>query len=233
MEEIIFEQNSQVIFFIYLLSGIVGVSISVYFFKMYRLLSSSYVFGLMIGFSLIAFSDFFFATTINLANQNESFNSHQWIKLSIQSYGYAFLALVYYFNKPTEKKLSFVIKLVSLSLVSVIFLLFIVTSLESFGILSFKQYNEYFRIINMISIGYIVFRTLSNLDIKNRKILFLIPLGFIILLSSQFARFLFTIEPTALTLELSGILKIIALATIIFALTRNSKKTENMEIKDD
>lgn len=220
------------IFFIYLLSGLVGASISIYFFKMYRLFSSSYIFGLMLGFAFISFADFFFATSIDLANQNESFNSLQWLKLSITSYGYVFLALVYYFHKSTEKKFSLAIKSVLLSLIPIISILLLVISIESIEILRFQQYNEYFRIVNIISIGYVVFSTFSNSEIKNRKLI-LIPLGFAVLLSSQFIRFLFTIDPTILTLELSGILKIIALAIIIFTLTRNSKKPENMELKYD
>ena len=231
MEEIIFEQHSLLLFFIYLLSGLVGASICIYFFKMYRLFSSSHVFGLMIGFALISFGDFFFSATLDLANQNESYNLFHWSKLSITSYGFAFLALVYYFQKSTEKKFSLVIKSMLLSLIPVISLLLLVTVIENIGIPPFQQYNEYFRVVNMISIGYVVFRTFSNPTIKTRKELILLPLGFVILLSSQFIRFLFTIDPIILTLELSGILKIIALAIIIFILTRDSKKTENMELK--
>jgi len=232
VEEVIFEQNSQMIFFIYLLSGLVSASISGYFFKMYRLFSSSHIFGLMIGFALISFADFFFATSIDLVNQNESFNLLQWIKLSVTSYGFAFLALVYYFHKSTEKKLSLVIKSMLLSLIPIISILLLAISVENIGFPRFQQYNEYFTIVNMISIGYVVFSTFSNSEIRNRKLI-LIPLGFAVLLLSQFTRFLFTIDPTFLTLESSGILKIIALAIIIFTLTRNSKKTENMELKYD
>ena len=231
MEEILFEQNSQLIFFIYLLSGIVGIGISAYFFKMYRLFSSSYIFGLMIGFTLIAFGDFFFSATINLANQNESFNFLQWEKLFIMSYGYAFLALVYYFNKSTEKKASLVIKSMLLSLIPIISLLLFITSLENVEMLSFQQYNEYFRIVNVIFISYVVFKTFGNSAIRNKKELILLPLGFLVLLLSQFVRFLFTIDPIILTLELSGILKIIALTIILFALTRDLIKTENIEVK--
>ena len=233
MEEIVFAQNAQLIFFTYLLSGFVGASISVYFFKMNRLLSSSHIFGLMIGFALISFGDFFFVTNIDLANQNESFNLLQWVKLSITSYGYAFLALVYYFHKSTEKKFLLVIKSMLLSLTPIISILLLVISIENIGMPPFQQYNEYFRIVNIISIGYIVFRTFSNSEIKNRKELILIPLGFAVLFSSQLVRFLFTIDPIILTLELSGIMKIIALAIIIFTLTRDSKKTENTELKYD
>lgn len=232
MEEIVFAQNTQLIFFIYLLSGLVGASISVYFFKMNRLLSSSHIFGLMIGFALISFGDFFFAANIDLANQNESFNLLQWVKLSITSYGYAFLALVYYFYKSTEKKFSLVIKSTSLSFIPIISILLLVISIENIVIPPFQQYNEYFRIVNIISIGYVVFRTFSNSELRNRKELFLIPIGFIVLLLSQFSRFLFAVDPIILTLELSGILKIIALVTIIFALAKDSTKIQNMELKD-
>ncbi|MCE9618154.1 MAG: hypothetical protein K8Q88_07345 [Nitrosarchaeum sp.] len=123
-------------------------------------------------------------------------------------------------------------KSVLLSIIPIICIMVFVTITENDAVPSFTQYNEYFRIVNMVSIGYIVFRTLSNTDIKNRKILFLIPLGFITLFSSQFVRFLFTIEPETLTLLFSGILKIIALTIILFALTRDSKKKENKELRD-
>lgn len=230
MEEIIFEQNSQIIFFIYLLSGIVGASISIYFFKMHRLFSSSYIFGLMIGFALISFADFFFATTIDFSSQRESFNLFQWINLSCASYGYVFLASVYYFHKSTEKKLSLIIKSIFLSLVPIISILSLVVYIEILRIPEFQNYNEYFRIVNIISIGYVVFSTSSNFEIRKRKLI-LMPLGFVILLSSQFIRFLFAIEPTILALELSGIFKIVSLTLIIFTLSRNSNKPKNMELK--
>lgn len=185
----------------------------------------------MIGFTLIAFGDFFFSATINLANQSESFNFLQWEKLSIMSYGYAFLALVYYFHKSTEKKVSLVIKSMLLSLIPIISLLLFVTYLENVEMLSFQQYNEYFRIVNAIFLSYVVFKIFGNSAIRNRQELILLPLGFVVLLLSQLVRFLFTIDPTILTLELSGILKIIALAIILFTLTRDSIKTENIEVK--
>jgi len=231
MEEIIFEQNAQLISFIYLLSALIGASISVYFLKMYRLFSSSYIFGLLIGFALISFGDFFFSVTLDLVNQNESFNFLHWLKLSITSYGFVFLALVYYFHKSTEKKLSLAIKSTLLSLIPIISLLLLVTVIENLEIPQFQQYNEYFRIVNIISIGYVMFRTFSNSEIRNRKELILLPLGFAVLLLSQFVRFLFTVDPDVLTLHLSGVLKIIALVIIIFALAKDSKKTENMELK--
>jgi hypothetical protein len=186
----------------------------------------------MIGFALISFGDFFFAANIDLANQNESFNLLQWVKLSITSYGYAFLALVYYFYKSTEKKFSLVIKSILLSFIPIISISLLVISLENIVIPPFQQYNEYFRIVNIISIGYVVFRTFSNSELRNRKELFLIPIGFTVLFLSQFSRFLFAIDPIILTLELSGILKIIALVTIIFALVKDSTKIQNMELKD-
>jgi len=232
VEEIIFEHNAQLFFFIYLLSAFVGVSITVYFFKMYRLFSSSHILGLMIGIALISFSDFFFSSTVISVSQNDSFNIFRWMQLSITSYGFVFLALVYYFQKSNEKKLSIIIKSIFLSLVPIICVLIFIPLSENIGIPSFQQYNEYFRIINMVSIGYILFRTFNTLELKTRKILFLIPLGFTILFLSQFTRFLFAIDPVTLTITLSGIMKIIALTIILFALTRDSKKTKDMELKD-
>jgi len=233
VEEIIFEQNSQSLFFIYLLSGLVGASISVYVFKISRLFSSSYLFGLVMGFALISFGDFFFSVTVNFANKSDSFNILHWIQLSITSFGYAFLALVYYFQKSTEKKFSLIIKSILLSLTPIISLLLFVIVTENIEIPLFQQYNEYFRIVNIISIGYVMFRTFNNSEIKNRKNLILIPLGFAILLLSQFIRFLFAIDPMFFTLELSGILKITALTIILFTLTQNWERTENLKSKHD
>ncbi|MGQ0606724.1 MAG: hypothetical protein ACT4OD_07255 [Candidatus Nitrosotenuis sp.] len=233
MEAILFEQNNQVLFFIYVFSAVIGAGISVYFLRMYRLFSSPYIFGLMIGFALISFGDLFFSITISFANKDESFNLFHWLQLSITSYGFAFVALVYYLQKSTEKKFSLLIKSALLSFIPIVSLLTLVAVIENIGLPQFQQYNEYFRIVNMISIGYVLFKTFGNPEIKNRKELIILPLGFAVLFSSLFVRFLFTVDPMSLTLVLSGILKVIALGVIILTLTKETKNSKTMVLKHD
>src|SRR5574342_598892 len=101
MEQILFEKNDQILFFIYIISGILGAIISCYLLRIYRLFSSAYIFALVIGFALVSFGDFFFSGTVNAVNNEMTFNFLHWLQLSIVSYGFAFIGLVYYYQKST------------------------------------------------------------------------------------------------------------------------------------
>ncbi len=226
MEEILFAQNNQMLFYTCLISGILAAVISVYFLKIYRVFSSTHIFGLVIGFALVSFSDFFFSATLAAANQNEIFNVLHWLQLSVASYGFVFIGLVYYFKKSTEKKFKLVTKTTMISLIP-IGLSLIITGITDNSVLpDFQQYNEYFRIINLMSLGYIIFKIGSNPDLQNRIDLFLLPFGFGIVFLAQFIRLLFTVDPTSSTLIISIVLKIIGLGIIIFALARKLKNPE-------
>jgi len=223
MEQVLFEQNDQIRFFIYVISGILGAVISSYLLRIYRLFSSVHIFALLIGFALISFGDFFFSGTIEAIDDEKTFNFLHWLQLYVVSYGLVFIGLVYYYQKSSEKRFSLVIKtaLVSLFLIGLTIVIFGIQDTLIFP--QFQRYNEYFRIANMVALGYVVFRTFDNSDLKNRKDLILMPLGFGILFLGQFERFLFAIDPASLTLITSGVLKVAGLGVIILALHRKTK----------
>lgn len=222
MEALLFEQNSSMLFFIYLVSGILGAAISVYFLKIYRVVSSAHVCGLVIGFALVAFSDFFFSMTLDITNNHVVYNVLHWLRLSFVSYGFAVIGLVYYFKKSTEKKFRLVIKTALISLIP-IGLSLIITGVGNSFLPDFHQYNEYFRILNLIALGYIILKIGSNPELQTRSDLFVLPLGFAIVFLSQYLRLWFTVDPTSLTLIISGVLKIAGLGIIIIALARKPK----------
>lgn len=222
MEALLFEQNSSLLFFMYMISGILGAAISVYFLKIYRVISSAHICGLVIGFALVAFSDFFFSMTIDVTNNREIYNVLHWLRLSFVSYGFIVIGLVYYFKKYTEKKFKMVIKTALISLIP-IGLSLVVTGIGNSFLPDFHQYNEYFRILNLVALGYIILKIGSNPELQTRSDLFVLPVGFGIVFLSQYLRLLFTVDPTSVTLIISGVLKIAGLGIIIIALARKPK----------
>src|SRR5574342_198781 len=130
---------------------------------------------------------------MGVVNEKKTFNFLHWLQLSIVTYGFVFIGLVYYYQKSIEKRFSLVIKTAFVSL-SIICLIVVITGIQDNLIFpQFQKYNEYFRIVNMGLLGYVFFRTLENPDLKNRKALVLMPIGFGLLCLGQFERFLFAI----------------------------------------
>lgn len=222
----LFEQNNQILFFAYLISGVLAAVISAYFVKIYRSFSSSHIFGLAIGFALVSFSDFFFSITLDAANNNEIFNVLHWSTLSFASYGFVFIGLVYYFKKSTEEKFKLATKITFISLIPIGLSLIVAGITDNSFLPDFHQYNEYFRIVNLVTLGYIILSISSSPDVQNRTELFLLPLGFGTLFLSQFVRLQFTVDPTSSALIMSTVLKIVGLGIIIFTLGRKLKSPQ-------
>lgn len=224
MEQVLFDQNEQILFFLYIISGTLSAVISWNLLRIYKLFSSSYIFALVVGFGLISFGHFLFVGTIEFVDNESIFNFLHWLQLSIVTYGFAFIGLVYYFQKFSEKKFSSIVRTTLSSLILVGTTIFLIGIENTQLIPRFQEYNEYFRIVNIIMLGYFVFRTMDDPDLRNRKYSILIPFGFTILFASEFQRFLFTIDPSSVPLVTSVVLNIAGLGVILFALYRKSKQ---------
>ena len=227
VEDILFAENSQSLTVMYLISAVLCSAIAVLFFKLYRSFPSSYVVGLLVGFTFISFSDLLFASTVGLATVDESFNTLHWINLFVGLTGFVIIGSVYVFQKLDEKKFSGMTKSTTLSLLPIALILLYVLA-ENVQIPSFTYYNEYFRFASVLAIGYATFSILLNKNTKNGRFSIL-ALGFIVLLASQCFRAFFAIEPAPFTLYAAGSLKAGSFAIILFALTRKSKTSKSLE----
>jgi len=228
VEDIIFAENSQFLTIIYLVSAILCSGIVIFFLKLYRSFQSSYIFGLLAGFAFLAFSDFLFASIVNLAIEDASFNVLHWSRLMIGMTGFVIIGSVYVFQKMNERKFSNVTKIAILS-ISPAILLTLYVFLENIQIPSFSYYNEYFRLANILAIGYATISILVNKNTKNGSNFSALALGFTGLLASQFTQLFFAIEPNAFALYLSGLIKMGSFAIILFALTRQPKTSKSLE----
>lgn len=229
MEEVLFSENSQELAVVYLISAILSSTIAMYFFKILRIFQSQHILGLMIGFSLIALGDLMFSITVGLAFVNKTFNGYHWVYLLISSFGFAIIGSVYFLQKSSEKKFQSVLG----SLVAILVTASILTcvALQANVLPSFEQYNEYFRITNLATIGYVVFFVMLNQDSdKNKQNVFIIA-GFVLLFLSQYVRLFFTIEPSFMTLYASSYVKVASVAIILIALLQSSKEPKNMEVR--
>lgn len=213
-----------------MINALLCSGISLYFAKTYRSFPSPYIFGLLVGFSLIAFSDLFFSMTVGLATVDIAYNALHWLQLSITLVGFAMVGLVYFFQKSNEKEFSSITKL---GMVSILPVLLVITYVlvEQIEIPSFVSYNEYFRLANVLAVGYVIFSMLLNQRAKKRKQLNLLLLGFALLLASQGARLLFALEPESIALITSGLLKACSFAIILLALTKEPQKSQAVELK--
>lgn len=228
MEDVIFAENSQFLTIIYLISATICLGIVIFFLKLHRSFPSSYVFGLFVGFAFLALSDFFFVLIVNLAVADESFNVLHWSRLMIGMSGFVIIGSVYVFQKLNEKKFSRLTKF-AIAFVSPTVLFILYVFVENIQIPSFSHYNEYFRLANILAIGYATLSILLNKTSNNGINFSALALGFIGLLASQFTQLFFAIEPNALTLYASGLIKIGSFALILFTLTREPKTSKSMK----
>ncbi len=147
------------------------------FSKAYRLTRSSFLLGLPVGFSFLAFSYVFLALSLLDQSNMSVSESFMWLKLVMQSFGFIFIAFAYYFAPKSEsktEKYSFGIILFA-SVVS-IFLLFVVLLLAppSMGLPSVNVVDEFFMTVNLVFLGYVIWHLVKHFESSQKT-----PSGFI------------------------------------------------------
>lgn len=173
------------------------------FSKAYRLMRSTYLLGLQIGFSYLALSYIFLAIFKLYKNNTAISEPFFWLRLIVQSYGFAFIASSYHFSKKTEKTTKYFLGTISLSSAIFIALFFaaLIVAPPFLELPSMDIVSASFRIANLVFLGYSICNIVERFESSSKAISGLIwtSLGFSLLWLSQYSMLIWGIDdsPTA------------------------------------
>jgi hypothetical protein len=153
-----------------------------------------------------------------------------WIQLLARTFAFVFLAVTYYFSKKTSNKTRILWDLTfSLLIVSLIVLLIVAFIFPQVTSDSYTASQMYVRVFNVICLSYIAINTLRNHVRKPEPTTIWIPLGFILLATSQYSLLFWYIDNSlaaftgSLALRLMALVIFLAVAYLSF---HEGKRTE-------
>jgi hypothetical protein len=200
-------------------------AVLVYFMiKPYKVTGESRYLGLPLGFGFLGLSHLlssytFFAPT-------EFHDPVVWLQLSARSFAFAFLALSYYFAKKPSQNSRVWWNLTLSILIVALMVTFVGVVISPQSSTAYLQEDMYFRIFNVVCIGFISIHTLRIFLRKNEKATGSTAFGFIQLALSQFllifwAAYLnLTVFWVALLLLLTGLTTLVAVSYRAFHRSR-------------
>jgi hypothetical protein len=195
-------------------------SIVVYFFsKAYRFMRSTYLLGLLVGFSFLASSYIFLGMFLFYENNAAISESCLWLRLITQCYGYAFIAFAYYFSGKTEKTTKYFLGLISLfSAISVIlFFVALIVAPPFLELPSIGVVDECLRVANLIFLGYIICNLVKHFESSHKAISGLIwtPLAFSLLWLVQYSLLIWGIDGSQTAFIFAHIARLASLTLFI------------------
>jgi hypothetical protein len=153
-----------------------------------------------------------------------------WIQLLARTFAFVFLAVTYYFSKKTSNKTRILWDLTfSLLIVSLIVLLIVAFIFPQVTSGSYTASQMYVRVFNVICLSYIAINTLRYHVRKPEPTTIWIPLGFILLATSQYSLLFWYIDNSlaaftgSLALRLMALVIFLAVAYLSF---HQGKRTE-------
>jgi hypothetical protein len=179
-------------------STVLALVLVYFFFKAYRLTHSSYLLGLPVGFSFLAFSYIFLGMSLLYGNDVAASESFLWLRLVTQSFGFAFVAFTYYFSSKTERVTKFFLGIISFaSGISVLlFLGALIVAPPFLGLPSVDVVDECFRIMNLVFLGYVICHLVKHLKPSHEAVSSLMwaPLAFSLLWLAQYSSLIWGID---------------------------------------
>jgi hypothetical protein len=153
-----------------------------------------------------------------------------WIQLLARTFAFVFLAVTYYFSKKTSNKTRILWDLTfSLLIVSLIVLLIVAFIFPQVTSDSYTASQMYVRVFNVICLSYIAINTLRNHVRKPEPTTIWIPLGFILLATSQYSLLFWYIDNSLAAFMGSLALRLMALTVFLEVSYRSfheGKRTE-------
>jgi thiol:disulfide interchange protein len=200
--------------------SVVLASILVYFFiKAHRLVGAIYLFGLPIGFSFLASSYFFLGMSLLYENDATISNSFLWLRLITQSFGFAFIAFSYYFSSKTERTTKYFLGLITFSSAISILLVFValVAAPPFLEIPSVNVLDEYFRITNLVFLGYVIYHLVKHVKPSNETISGLVwsPTAFSLMWLAQYSLLIWGIDGSQAAFILAHVARLGSLTLFI------------------
>jgi hypothetical protein len=185
--------------------------------KPYKTFEDSRYLSLPIGFTLLGFSYIFMGASL-IFQTASSVERAKWMHLFTGAYAFAFLAVTYYFEakRPGKETSTQVQALISLSLISLTFLVAVLFFPPLLEIPDYKTADEYFRLFNMSMALYIVYRTLRSHVATPEPATILAPLGFALLAFSQYSLLIWSIDSSLSAFLGAHVLRIFSLLIFMY-----------------
>jgi hypothetical protein len=180
---------------------------------------SDYLIGLPVGFLFLAFAYVFLGLFLILNNNEALSSSFLWLRLVLQTYGFAFIAFSYRFSLETERTARFFLAVISLvSLVSVLSVFGVLVIAPPFLELpDARIVGDYFRAANLCLLGYTVYKIVKQLESSSAAIRGLVwgPFAFGVLWLGQYSLLIWGIDNSQTAFVFAHIVRLVALIVLI------------------
>jgi len=212
------------IFSMEVIAAVLAFVVALHFYRFYRLSGFVYLLGLVIGFSFITFAEFLLAIDVWLEFNPEIFNLLFWLRLLSLSYGFSFIAVSYYYKHREEDRIPWIMRIGALSVIPIMIMIALVVILPpAFDFPPYNQADEYFRVFNLIMLGYVFKSTLSSIVEQGRKEFMYIPAAYAILWLGQYSALISNLELNVGAFIAQHIAKVIGLALFVGVLSQIMK----------
>jgi hypothetical protein len=191
-----------------------------FFFKAYRLTRFVYLLGPPIGFSFLASSYFFLGMSLLYENDVAVSESFLWLRLVTQSFGFAFIAFSYYFSSKTERTTKHFLGLIAFASAISILLVFVALTVAPpfLEIPCINVLDEYFRMVNLIFLGYVICHLVKHFELSQGTISGLVwaPLAFSLLWLGQYSLLIWGIDGGQTAFVLAHVARLASLTLFIY-----------------
>jgi len=214
------------------IAAILAFVVVFYFYRFYRLSGFVYLLGLVIGFSFITFAEILLAVDVWLEFNPEIFNLFFWLRLLSLSYGFSFLAVSYYYKHREEDRTPWMMRIAALSAIPIMIMISLVMIVPpAFDFPAYNQADEYFRVFNLVMLGYVFKSTLGSIVEQGRKEFLYIPAAYAILWLGQYSALISNLDLNVSAFIAQHIAKVTALALFVGVLSQvmRAKKVAKTE----
>jgi hypothetical protein len=200
------------------LSAALALVLVFLFIRVYKLLRFSYLIGLPIGFSFLAFGYVSLALFLAFAENTLMMDFFLWLRLISQTYGFAFIAFSYHFFQKTEERTRFSLAIVSFaSVVSVLFVFAALMVTPPFLELpDLSIVSGYFRVATLFLLSYTIYRIVRQFEssVVTRGLIWG-PFAFWIFWLSEYSFLIWGIDGSQTAFVLAHVMRLLALIMFI------------------
>jgi hypothetical protein len=185
--------------------------------KPYEITGENRYLGLPLGFGFLGATYVLSAFTYYMESQMPIMSLLKifYIQLIARTFAFFFIAITYYFSKKPTEKSRLIWKTTLTLLFTLLITSFLVVSIPNVTLDSYRITRNIFRVTNIIIILYICIHTFrSHIKKPDPKTIW-IPLGYVILLVSQYSVFFYQLDGSYSALFATLILRLVFLSVFL------------------
>jgi len=201
-------------------SAVLALILVYFFVRAYRLLRSSYLLGLPVGFSFLVASYVFLGFFLTFEESGAWADFFLWLRLLTQTFGFAFIAFSYYFSSKAERPIKYFLAVISLASVVLVFFVLgaLVLSPPFFRLPDANIIDEFFRVANLVFLGYTVYRVVKQVALSSKVMPSLLwaPVAFSTYWVGQYSLLIWGVDGSQTAFVCAHIARIVALVMFIY-----------------